>query len=438
MRPHSIILLQLCCGIAAAQSWDPLSTISTTYTQILSPVSFDAANNAWVEIADFQGNAALAQSTGTSGAWQPPVLVPGASSVIMVVTPASVVHLIRQAPNGSNTDIAWNRYIPGTGFTTPQVLYSDPPGVLPRADAVLDASGNLVMVFEGPGSTDSLPHAWSMVYTAATGTWGAAREISPPGQDAWAVTLGRSADGNHILLLYESIYNVPYGLYSQEYLAGSQTWAAPKQVPGTVHAADAAGGRLPFALDNAGNATLITPLSSVQRFPGQFPLMALYGFRYEGGKWGPGTQLSNWSRTTVVGPVPIINSSGVVLAPAFISSDPSGVTVGVYRFTPGQGWQTEAKLQATSFAGNLAVAWFGSSGQAVLVYVVIVDNSTEQLVSVMNTNGIWSSLVPVAMPGGFIHQVSLGTAPTGQVVAVLDYGPNGGANVATAATWLRP
>ena len=104
------------------------------------------------------------------------------------------------------------------------------------------------------------------------------------------------------------------------------------------------------------------------------------------------------------------------------------IRVNAFRFTPGQGWDTE--VAARYFNASISrtrVAWVGAGGQAVAIYY---NPTVGRLKTVVYANGGWFlSRAIRRTPEAFFLEA--GTAVSGEVLLVIKLDD-------VAVTWLRP
>jgi hypothetical protein len=158
------------------------------------------------------------------------------------------------------------------------------------------------------------------------------------------------------------------------------------------------------------------------------------GFRYEGGAWqvtelepaSPGAaDVENFGNIAQ-------NPSGAVLAAVpYEATGGPPLTIAVFRYTPGVGWDTEtAATEGDTGESRCRIAWFQSS-EAVAIYN---DSGVEE--AAFYSNGTWSSGPPI--PGGYgTNSPGIATAPDGDVLFVMA-ASNSDESLGVLATWLVP
>jgi len=422
---------------ATGPAWDPLLPLSTTQTYFSGPV-FHPSGDAWALLVNDSFSAI--QSNGVSGGWQTPhTLIDAANNgepshdvfnPKIAVASSGVVHVIYRGLYFNSTtaeyeyQLVWFSYTPGIGWQGPLVAYSS-PYFFQEMNLATDSSNNLIVIFDRETSLNR-PGAWSIVYSAATATWGQAQLVSPARSIAYAQTLAQNSNGSTILLVYLNV-SVPRGIYSQRYMAATQTWSSSQRLPGTMLAYFSIAGvgtHYPLTVDSSGRGTLIAPL-----------LPSIWGFRNEGGLWRAPTRLlpfANGLEDILNFGDAAVSSNGLVLG--VNTSTASGhETLYAFRFTPGQGWNVETPAQfASNFITRSRIAWFDLAGQAIATYV-----SLSGLESVLNTSGAWSASPDIPGTYSTFYQETA-TAPSGEVLLLFDGSDGGGPATGVIATWLRP
>ena len=155
------------------------------------------------------------------------------------------------------------------------------------------------------------------------------------------------------------------------------------------------------------------------------------GFRYEGGQWTTQqllTPSASSPATDQFGSI-ALNANGAVLISVPTWDGSTGVNISLFRYTPGQGWDTEIAAHYNSTTGSrCAVSWFEST-EAVVVYA---DHTLPaSLAAALYSNGAWGSAP--AIPGNFpdVAAPKLAGAPSGEALLGVPY-------TAVYATFLRP
>ena len=409
----------------AGPTWDALLPLSTTpHGYFVGPV-FDSAGDAWALVYDT--TLRVLRSSGATGSWAAPVTLldplGDAFNPQIAVDAAGNVSVVYWS--GGYSQLTAFHYSSATGWQGPEVAYSSAgPVFFGAINLATDSANNLVVVFDQM-SAESRSEAWTIVYSRATGTWGAAQQLSAPGRDAFLQTVAQSKDGSTIMLAYLQDFPGEGRVYSHVWAASSRSWRPAQRLPAATKLVDYGiaflWSRFPLTVDASGDATLLAPLSG-----------AIYGFRYEGGRWKRGTQLlETFIQFMLDYGDAAVNDSGVVLG-AMTNFSPEGTqTLWIFRFTPGEGWNTEmaAEISTPNNFSRCRVAWFGASGEAVATY------QDSELRSVVYTDGAWSRFPTI--PGALStasHETA--TAPTGEVLLLLD-ATDADPPTGIVATWLR-
>jgi hypothetical protein len=405
---------------ANTPAWSALVPVTTQNSAATIKPVFDPSDNAWTMVAD--GDTEVVASAGTSGAWQVPhILENGGTLAPVTATPSGSVHAVYLWLESPQAELRWQVFVPGLGWQAPVIIFSTSnpgSGGIGVPQTVSDSNNNVVVTFSWNYQI------WGIVYSAATGTWGQPAALSPA--NTYLETLAQSPDHSHIML----VYFVPgqRTAYSRVFQPANLAFGPAVRIPGTSLAGAPAYGSYPLAVDNSGNASLVSPEYSAFTW-------AMFGFRYEAGQWTSSTKLLDWNRgaeATFAFHDSAVDSAGNFFAAGKIETGGinSAGEILAFRFTPGSGWRTEtAAVQSPPFTGTfdwISAAWLGNSGQAVIVYL------DTPFTSVVNTNGVWSN---VSIPGTNSGNPNVAAqAPTGEVLLLISQNGTG----TILSTWLRP
>jgi hypothetical protein len=436
------LLVTILSVTASAQTWSPVTLIGTYNGEFPSAPAFDSAGNAWVgllylDTSTQQYTMQAVQSNGSSGTWQQPVTL--LQSNLLWGPPAVIVDHFGAAtllysvfPFGGMYQLQSFRYVPGEGWRGPFTVNSSSSFMAVVGTAV-DSNNNLVVVFcQGSPSGNVPPYStWSIIYSSATGTWGTPQRLSSPNASTAVWSLASDPAGANIMLVYTSKVGPAQDIYSWKYVPATQSWAGAA-VPGTSKPQffnpNGVGGfgHFPLAMDSSGNATLLADFV-VKGLGGP---CTIYGFRYENGRWGEGVPLlplqpAPAEAMDYLGAI-AVDRSGIAVG-ALATSRGNG-TVYAFRYTPGQGWDTET-VGANSTYPPLPtqVAFLGSTaGEAVVVY-----GTETGITSSVYLNGVWTATAPIT--NSPTYPVPLARAPSGQDLLVFEnnFTP-------PAAAWLNP
>jgi hypothetical protein len=276
-------------------AWDALTQLrpapgSGESDSAYGPV-FDSAGNAWLLVVHSQsGNYELEilRSNGHDGTWQAAETIYQTGNYVgrsgIVIDPADRVTVLFRRLGGGQNHIEIMRYVPGTGWSGPDTVYSGP--FFQSPDLACDADGNLMASFDGPSTT-----MYTLIYDASTETWGTATQLSPAGSAAQLPTLIQSREGSGVYAAYwVTSGGARTGLYAHRFDSATKTWGAGVHLTGSEQASFP-GGIGPFsclvgAVDGAGDATV--PYYTYNATSGLYTLCAN---RTQGGVWQDAEEL---------------------------------------------------------------------------------------------------------------------------------------------------
>lgn len=164
-------------------------------------VASDAAGNA---IAVWSGGLANRYTSGDG--WGTPedlraVSEAGSATNVAMSPDGQAIAVWRQL-DGSRTDLWANRYVPGNGWSTAELIETDDAGGVAWPDVALDPSGNAVAVWEQSDGTRL--NIWANQYVADQG-WAAAELIETEDLgDARHPRVAVDPDGNAIAVWYQN------------------------------------------------------------------------------------------------------------------------------------------------------------------------------------------------------------------------------------------
>ena len=424
---------------SAGPAWDDPPTVldsSLTGSFIAGPI-FDSFGNAWVVIND-PVNLLAIQSVGTSGTWQAPHIIgsslpTGAGTVGLSVDQAGgfyVTYGTYATAGDTSNPLMWTKYTPAAGWLTPALIYNSPTYFTETFPSI-DSAGRLVVVFNANGIS-------SIASNPSQTSWGAVQTISPATADPILPSVAANKSGTRLALVY---LLTGRGLSYTFFNSTTGQWNRSALVPGSQLATFTAYGTenaFPIAVDESGNVTLASSILAKARNADDDSATArptlkytIGGFRYEGGQWTTQQLLApsaSSPATDQFGSI-ALNASGVVLISVPTWDGSTGVNISLFRYTPGQGWDTEIAAHYNSTTGSrCSVAWFEST-EAVVVYA---DHALPaSLAAALYSNGSWGSAP--AIPGNFpdVAAPKLAGAPSGEALLGVPY-------TAVYATFLRP
>ena len=155
--------------------------------------------------------------------------------------------------DGTNVNIWSNRYTASTGlWGAAQLIGTDNPGDADRPQVAIDASGNVVAVWEQHNDITGIDYVWSNRYIASTGLWGTAvliwNHISACILNGF-VQVAIDASGNAV-----AVWAYNGSIWSNRYTASTHSWGTAELIE-TDDAGDA-----PFpqiAIDASGNVVAV-------------------------------------------------------------------------------------------------------------------------------------------------------------------------------------
>jgi hypothetical protein len=413
--------------------WDPIVNLdpSASGGSLAGPI-FDSSGNAWVVINDSVNLVAI-QSNGTSGTWLAPHIIGpslpgGIETVGMAVDQAGGFYVTYGTAASVNTadPLMWTKYTPAAGWQAAAQIYNS-PAYFDETFPEIDSAGRLVVVFNANGIS-------SIASTTTQTAWGAVQTISPLSDEPLLPSVAANPSGTRLALVYLLLKNIAQkGLRYTFFNSTTGEWGASTPVPNSGDAyfsGYTSENAYPIAVDSSGNVTVATPVLAGFSHRGVSNLSRQYsvgGFRYENGVWSmqqlgaPSYMLPSLES---FGSTALNANGSVLISVPWGNGLSETVSIIVFRYTPGVGWDTEI---AASGASNYwcKVAWFEGT-EAVVVY-----SAGGQLLAALYSNGAWgpAPAIPGNFPGG--GDPALAGAPTGEVLLGI---PANGIYV----TFLRP
>jgi hypothetical protein len=264
-------------------------------------------------------------------------------------------------------DLWANRYVAGSGWGTPQVIFTGVGTRVNHPQLGVDANGNALVVWELMDDLyDTLPHIWSISYNTATG-WGTAAGID---NDSGAFNssspkLAVAANGTAVVVWTQgdsiSVVNVLMATGTAATGWGSPTLLATAPI--------AQIGGLDVALNSQGNGFAIW-----QRYNGSnFNLTAT---SIAGGTSVGATQVISANTGTLVNPHVAVNAGGTAVV-VWGQLNGSRFEITSNRFVPGTGWGSPTQVNNPSYpvfnqtpdpqihlddAGTATALWVESNG----------------------------------------------------------------------------
>jgi hypothetical protein len=425
---------------ASAQmpSWDsPPTTLDPEPNSYVRGPIFDSLGNAWVVIANAENLIAI-QSNGNSGAWNAPHIIgpalpTGIDTVGVAVDQSGgfyVTYGTETGVSGTPCPLMYTKYSPNGGWQASTTIFSS-TATFGETFPYIDSQGRVVVVFNANGVS-------SIASSPDQSTWNKVQKLTPQAASVLLPSVGGNQSGSRLVLVYLRTGFADAGLQYALFDSDSGAWGSFSPIPGADNATFSFYGGLsayPIAVDESGNITLATAAillnSRLRR------TYTIAGYRYEAGQWS----INNLTQSSPALPTIdnlasiSLNPNGSVLIATALSDGQSGSNITVFRYVPGQGWDTEVAAHSTdSVVYRCAIAWFEST-EAELAYTDLsVPNLPLQAVTYVD--GVWSS---GPMPPGTLDQVvgpRMGNAPTGEALLVAPVPVI--ATPGVFATWLRP
>ncbi|MGD8453610.1 MAG: hypothetical protein PVJ57_17485 [Phycisphaerae bacterium] len=189
---------------------------------------FDSEGNAWLLIVHSASSGktiTVRRSDGHTGTWQPADVLLETTNYIgrcgITITPDDEV-IVMYRRLASSQQIQIIRYIPGTGWTSPETPYSG--AFFQSPEVAADSDGNVIVSFDGPPNNSTM---YTAIYDADAGTWAAATQLSPADSTARLPTLVQNEDGTAIYALYwVSSGTATPGIYAHRFDSATKTWLA--------------------------------------------------------------------------------------------------------------------------------------------------------------------------------------------------------------------
>ena len=291
------------------------------------------------------GSAQLIETNDTGSAVFPQVAVDASGNAVAVW---------RQF-DGTRDNIWANRYVPGTGWGTAELIETDDTGDAGNPKVAVDASGNAVAVWRQP--VDLLSNIWSNRYIPGFG-WGTAQLIQTDNAGgAYAPQVAVDGSGNAVAV-WSQLNGGLHSIYANRYVPGTG-WGTAQliETDDTWHA-----GSPQVAVDGSGNAVAVWQQSDGTRDN-------IWANRYVlGTGWGTAEIIETDDTGDAGRPQVAVDASGNAVA-VWEQWDGSRFNIWSNRYVPGTGWGT-AELIETDNAGfaNFPQVAVDGSGNAVAVW----------------------------------------------------------------------
>lgn len=284
------------------------------------------------------------------GTWTPPEFIGGGGGAgpnyqQIACDPSGNVFAVWRQSDGPYLSIYANRYVPGSGWGTAQLIeYASEHASDP--EIACDPSGNAFVVwYQGVWGARSI---YANQYVPGSG-WGTAQLIESASGDATCPEIACDGLGNAV-----SVWGAAGSIYANRYLPGSG-WGTPQ----CIEFGSETAGYPQIACDHSGNAIVVWYTSNM--VPSN-----VYANRYVPGS-GWGTEVEIDSGTAPWAGIPEV------------ACDPQGNAFAVWyeeythrvyanRYVPGSGWGTAQRIDSFPSSGYLPQIACDSQGNAMAVW----------------------------------------------------------------------
>ncbi|MEC5399895.1 hypothetical protein [Uliginosibacterium sp. H1] len=362
-------------------------------------------------------------------AWQPGTLVDNLASSVDAMDVAfdgqgNAVAVWTQISSGSQWSVFASRYVPASGWSTPQRIDSAATSAQ-RPRVAADGSGNALVVWHQSNGTHMA--VWSNRFSS--GTWGSAQQIGVTAEDANEARLSMNASGTAMAAWIERQGGGGFQVRVRQFSAGSwgQDWLVSS---GGSTASDvqvkvfASGTALAtwLGIPNAGapeiqynsfNGTGWSSANTLSAYSGwsiSSPSLAgndsgsavvawsqpvsvsqsgLIARRYVSGSFQAEETLSSGTHDYVGRHDLAMNAGGQITA-AWLDIQADSDFPWVRRYTPGSGWEAGQQLQGPNYAGGLGIsAALSPLGQSLVVWPSAPDSTRADLYASDRASGGW-------------------------------------------------
>ncbi len=373
-------------------AWDAPTAIGTFPQNPWGPTVHDSAGNAWVALWT-AGPAGLhmVRSNRHTGSWEAPVSIQtGALDYpATTVAPNDDVTVVWRRIHGPNYLLYAARYTSAGGWEPPVLVHSSTV-FIQYFDVIATDQNDVILAFlQGLDGPTPLMVA---LFDHASGTWGSASAISPPGVEGSFCALRCSPDFAQVAVAYMD-FKTQKGLYHHVWDGGAKAFGPATTIPGSGDFGGFAGGpwsKVPFAVGNDGGSTFFWLRKGAT--------LDLVGSRFESGAWGASNPVL----------VPGIQDLDIGLAvnPLTVDVSPSGQVIAAYplqttgatydliplHFVPGAGFHVGPQLAALTHSSLASVVFYAGERAMVLA-------SDQSVPFTHDWNGAAWSMAPNPIPG---------------------------------------
>jgi len=292
------------------------------------------------------GTAELVETDDAGDAWFPQVAVDASGNAMAVW----------EQWDGTRSNIYSNRYVPGTGWGTPHLVETDDAGDARISQVAVDGSGNAVAVWQqSDGTRDNI---WANRYVPDTG-WGTAKLIeTDDAGNAWYSQVAMDGGGNAVAV-WKQWDGTRWNIWANHYVPGTG-WGTAQ----LIEMNDAGDAWFPqVAMDGSGNAVAVWKQWDGTR-------NNIWANRYVPGTgWGTAQLIETDDTGDARRPQVAVDGSGNAVAVWEQYYDSTPYNIWSNRYVPGTGWGTPQLIETD----NARDAWYpqvavDGSGNAVAVW----------------------------------------------------------------------
>ena len=246
--------------------------------------------------------------------------------------------------DGTQQNIWANRYTPGIGWGTAARIKTNDKAVVEGLKIAFDASSNAMVVWSQSDNANPF-NIWANRYTPGSG-WGTAELIESDNTgSASGVEIAFDPRGNALAVWQQSDGNNRLSLYANRYTPGGG-WGTAALIE--TNEGDASHPKI--ALDASGNALVVWTQSEGSRFS-RTDRSNIWTNRYTPGDgWGTAKLIDANNARLAIGAKIAMNASGNAMAVWFQTDSPHS-NIWANRYTPGSGWGTPEVIE-TDNAGD--------------------------------------------------------------------------------------
>jgi hypothetical protein len=295
------------------------------------------------------------------------------------------------------------RFIPGTGWTSPQVIESGAQAFPDAITIVVDNAGNATAIWEEflQTSTSSSEHVLASHFTSSLG-WSVPQLLDTNG-DFPTATVDPAGNVTAAWLSFSGV---------SEIVASQFTAATGWSTPQVLQTLVIAGIPIALAADPSGDVTAVWSDGQIQ-----FGQASVWADRFvPGSGWGTPQLIEDDDRGTAGGQRAVADASGNVLA-VWNQSDGTHFNIVVNRFVPATGWGTPQIIDSftTGDATGPALG-MDAGGNAIATWIQTDTNGSQVAASRFSPASGWSAPQVIAA-GGTLFENTLVVDGAGNAMA---------------------